>query len=541
MKLKHNKIMNYKNSLKHILYPAVIALSIIVGIVTHRYFFQSAPVVQKMSGQPSKIDKLLRKITIDYVDKVKYDSLQEKAIPQIVENLDPHSSYIPARLKKEVDAPIMGEFDGIGVQFNIRRDTVMVIQTIAGCPSEKVGIMGGDRIVKVNDTVSAGVDISTREVMKKLKGKRGTRVNVSVKRPGTDELIDFEIIRDKIPLYSVDISYMLNNKTGYIKVNKFSRNTYSEFMQGANKLKAKGMKQLIVDLRGNGGGIMEAAIRMADEFLNAGKLIVYTQGNNRPKREYRASRQNFLTNIKVAVLIDEWSASASEIFAGALQDNDKGVIVGRRSFGKGLVQEPVYFDDGSELRLTVARYYTPTGRSIQKPYKNGDEESYREDITRRYLNGEFLEEDSIQFADSLKFTTPGGKTVYGGGGIMPDVFVSVDTSAGSDFLYDVRRKGLQYSFAYDFTDKNRERLKQFEGYQQLETYLSNQNLLDNFVKFAQKKRVKADPEDLKLSGKMLKTQITGLVARNILGDQGFYPIIHEVDTTLKKALEELQN
>jgi len=541
MKLKHIKIMNYKNSLKHILYPAVIALSIIVGIVTHRYFFQSAPVVQKMSGEPSKIDKLLRKITIDYVDDVKYDSLQEKAIPQIVENLDPHSSYIPARLKKEVDAPIMGEFDGIGVQFNIRRDTVMVIQTIAGGPSEKVGIMGGDRIVKVNDTVIAGVDISTREVMKKLKGKRGTRVNVSVKRPGTDELIDFEIIRDKIPLYSVDISYMLNNKTGYIKVNKFSRNTYSEFMQGANKLKAKGMKQLIVDLRGNGGGIMEAAIRMADEFLNAGKLIVYTQGNNRPKREYRASRQNFLTNIKVAVLIDEWSASASEIFAGALQDNDKGVIVGRRSFGKGLVQEPVYFDDGSELRLTVARYYTPTGRSIQKPYKNGDEESYREDITRRYLNGEFLEEDSIQFADSLKFTTPGGKTVYGGGGIMPDVFVSVDTSAGSDFLYDVRRKGLQYSFAYDFTDKNRERLKQFEGYQQLETYLSNQNLLDNFVKFAQKKGVKADPEDLKLSGKMLKTQITGLVARNILGDQGFYPIIHEVDTTLKKALEELQN
>ncbi|ALO16061.1 putative CtpA-like serine protease [Salinivirga cyanobacteriivorans] len=533
--------MNYKNSLKHILYPAVIALSIIVGIVTHRYFFQSAPVVQKMSGEPSKIDKLLRKITIDYVDDVKYDSLQEKAIPQIVENLDPHSSYIPARLKKEVDAPIMGEFDGIGVQFNIRRDTVMVIQTIAGGPSEKVGIMGGDRIVKVNDTVIAGVDISTREVMKKLKGKRGTKVNVSVKRPGTDELIDFEIIRDKIPLYSVDISYMLNNKTGYIKVNKFSRNTYSEFMQGANKLKAKGMKQLIVDLRGNGGGIMEAAIRMADEFLNAGKLIVYTQGNNRTKREYRASRQNFLTNIKVAVLIDEWSASASEIFAGALQDNDKGVIVGRRSFGKGLVQEPVYFDDGSELRLTVARYYTPTGRSIQKPYENGDEESYREDITRRYLNGEFMEEDSIQFADSLKFTTPGGKTVYGGGGIMPDIFVPVDTTAGSDFLYDVRRKGLQYSFAYDYTDKNRDRLKQFEGYQELETHLNNQNLLDSFVKFAKKKGINADPEDLKVSGKMLKTQITGLVARNILGDEGFYPIIHEVDTTLKRALEELQN
>ena len=531
--------MNYKNSLKQILYPTVIALSIVIGVLAHRYFFQSSPAIKKVGGEPSKIDKLLQKVAIDYVEDVDYDSIQEEAIPKIIKNLDPHSSYIPASLKKEVDAPIMGEFDGIGVQFNIRRDTVMIIQTIAGGPSEKVGIMGGDRIVKVNDTVIAGVDISTRSVMKKLKGPRGTKVKVSVKRPGTEELIDFEIVRDKIPLYSVDISYMLDNNIGYIKVNKFSRNTYSEFMQGANKLKAQGMKKLVVDLRGNGGGIMEAAIRMADEFLKAGKLIVYTQGNNRPKREYRASRQNFLTNIKVAVLIDEWSASASEIFAGALQDNDKGLIVGRRSFGKGLVQEPIYFEDGSELRLTVARYYTPTGRSIQKPYKNGDEELYREDITRRYLNGEFMEEDSIQFADSLKYETPGGKIVYGGGGIMPDIFVPVDTTAGSDFLYEVRKKGLQYSFAYDYTDRYRDQLNQFSDYEALQSFLNDQEIFKDFIAFARKKGVKVNSKDLKVSGDMLKVQIIGLVARNVMGDEGFYPIIHQIDATLKRAISEL--
>jgi carboxyl-terminal processing protease len=442
-------------------------------------------------------------------------------------------------LQKEVDAPMQGAFDGIGVQFNIRKDTVMVIKPIVGGPSEKVGILGGDRIVKVNDTIIAGVDISTREVMKKLKGKRGTKVKVSIKRRGIDELLDFEIVRDKIPLYSVDISYMINEKTGYIKVHTFSRNTYSEFMQAANKLKALGMKQLVVDLRGNGGGIMESAIRMADEFLAPGKLIVYTQGNNRRKREYRASGQTFLKNVDVAVLTDEWSASASEIFAGALQDNDKGIIVGRRTFGKGLVQEPFYFKDGSELRLTVARYYTPTGRSIQKPYENGDEDSYRDDIAHRYLNGEFVEQDSIHFADSLKFETPGGKIVYGGGGIMPDVFVPVDTTAGSDFLYSVRRKGYMYSFAYDYTDKNREKLSQFSDYKKLKAYLEKEGIFNKFLDFANKKGTKAKKGDLAKSKKVIQIQIIGLIIRNIIGEQGFYPVIHEIDQTLNRAIEEL--
>ncbi len=531
--------MSINNTKRQVLIPVIIALSVVAGVLIHEFFFQSPTKVKEIDTQASKIDNLLRKVVTDYVESVNYDSIQEEAIPKILDQLDPHSVYIPARLKNEVDAPMHGEFDGIGIQFNVRRDTVMVIQTIAGGPSEKVGLMGGDRIIKVNDTVIAGVDISTRTVMKKLKGKRGTKVKVSVKRPGTKELIDFEIVRDKIPLYSVDIAYMLNPKTGYIKLNKFSRNTYGEFIEAANKLKAQKMKKLIVDLRSNGGGIMEAAIRMADEFLQPGKLIVFTKGQNRPKREYRASKRKFLGNIEVAVLIDEWSASASEIFAGALQDNDRGIIVGRRSFGKGLVQEPFYFTDGSELRLTVARYYTPTGRSIQKPYENGDEESYREDITERYLNGEFMDKDSIHFADSLKFETPAGKIVYGGGGIMPDIFVPVDTTNSSDFLYEVRRKGLQYSFAYDYADKHREKLRTLNDYKELQAYLNNQNVLKKFITFVNKKGVNSSKSDINKSGNALRIQIIGLIARNILGDDGFYPIIHQIDNTLEKAVKEI--
>lgn len=532
--------MPYKNSLKHILLPTIVAVSILVGVLVHKYFFQAQQIIKGNTFEVSKVDQLLRKVAVDYVDQVQYDSLQELAIPKILKNLDPHSSYIPAKLQKEVDAPMQGAFDGIGVQFNIRKDTVMVIKPIVNGPSEKVGILGGDRIVKVNDTVIAGVKISTRDVMRKLKGKRGTKVKVSIKRRGIEELLDFEVVRDKIPLYSVDVSYMINDNTGYIKVHAFSINTYGEFMQAANKLKALGMKNLVVDLRENGGGIMESAVRMADEFLAPGKLIVYTQGNNRPKREYRASGQTFLKNINVAILIDEWSASASEIFSGALQDNDKGLIVGRRSFGKGLVQEPTYFKDGSELRLTVARYYTPTGRCIQKPYKKGDEESYREDITQRYLNGEFLEQDSIQFADSLKYTTPGGKTVYGGGGIMPDIFVPVDTTAGSDFLYSLRRKGYMYSFAYDYTDKNRQRLTGFKGYKELSAFLEKDKVFQKFLSFASKKGVKPKEDDLKKSGEVIKTQVIGLITRNIIGDEGFYPIIHKIDNTLDVAVKALQ-
>ena len=532
--------MPYKNSLKQILLPIIVALSILGGVLVHKYFFQTQHIVKGETTAISKVDQLLRKISIDYVDKVNYDSIQELAIPKILKNLDPHSSYIPAKLQKEVDAPMQGAFDGIGVQFNIRKDTVMVIKPIVNGPSEKVGILGGDRIVKVNDTVIAGVNISTREVMHKLKGKRGTKVKVSIKRRGIDELLDFDIVRDKIPLYSVDVSYMINDNTGYIKVHAFSRNTYGEFMEAANKLKALGMKKLVVDLRANGGGIMESAIRMADEFLAPGKLIVYTQGHNRRKREYRASGQTFLKNIDVAILIDEWSASASEIFSGALQDNDKGIIVGRRSFGKGLVQEPFYFKDGSELRLTVARYYTPTGRSIQKPYQKGDEEAYREDITHRYLNGEFVEQDSIQFADSLKFTTPGGKTVYGGGGIMPDIFVPVDTTSGSDFLYSIRRKGYTYSFAYDYTDKNRQRLSEFKDYKNLSAFLVKDKVFQKFLTFASKKGVKPKGDDLKKSGKVIETQVIGLITRNIIGDKGFYPIIHRIDNTLDVVVKALQ-
>ncbi|HPW65885.1 MAG TPA: S41 family peptidase [Salinivirgaceae bacterium] len=520
------------------LLPLIVSISIVLGMVMYKYLLGGYSTNSKKQFSPEKINVFLKQLEANYVDTISYDSLVESAIAPILEQLDPHSVYIPAVEREESDEPLRGNFEGVGIQFNLRNDTVYVIQTISSGPSEKVGIRGGDRIVKVDDSVVAGVGISNEKIMSKLKGPKGSKVKVTVVRPGVDKKIEFDITRDKIPINSIDVAYMVTKDVGYVKIARFSLTTHREFMQKVATLKQEGMRKLILDLRGNGGGVMQDAVRIADEFLPAGNIIVYTEGKARPRFDYYASAQGYLQNDEVVVLIDEWSASASEILAGALQDNDRGTIIGRRSFGKGLVQEPFYFDDGSELRLTVARYYTPTGRSIQKPYDN--EEDYAQDLIRRFERGEFTAEDSIKHDESLKYTTPGGKTVYGGGGIMPDIFVPADTSQGSKFYAKVRQRGLDYQFSYDYADANRDKLTKFKDAKKLEQYLDNENIMNSFIEYAEKKGVTPTQNDKTKRDKYLTKQVKALVIRNIFDDGGFYMIMNEIDPTFLKALEVVQ-
>jgi carboxyl-terminal processing protease len=376
------------------------------------------------------------------------------------------------------------------------------------------------------------------KIMGMLKGPRGSIVKIKILRSGQKDLLPFEIKRDKIPIFSVDVAYMVNDHIGYIKVNAFAMTTFDEFIKGLRELKSHGMTGLILDLRGNSGGIMEAAIQLADQFLKEGQLIVYTKGRASPRSEARATGKGEFETGQLVVLIDEWSASASEILAGALQDNDRGTIIGRRSFGKGLVQEPIPFSDGSEIRLTIARYYTPTGRSIQKPYKDGYDKYY-DDISNRYTHGEFQVSDSIHFSDSLKFTTAAGKIVYGGGGIMPDKFVPVDTSGVSPYF--VKARSFIYRFALNYTEKNRDALNKYTTPADLKKYLDKQGLLEKFIQFAADNKIKRDPAGLKISGDIIHTQLEAYVARNILDNQGFYPIWENIDTTLKYAINFLKD
>jgi carboxyl-terminal processing protease len=415
-----------------------------------------------------------------------------------------------------------------------------VISTIPGGPSEKVGLQAGDKIIFVNDSLVAGKNLSDERVMGMLKGPRGTVVSIKLLRKGYKDLIPFEITRDKIPLYSIDVSYMIDDKTGYIKINNFAMTTFDEFMKSLRDLKSKGMTSLILDLRENSGGVMESAIKIADQFLKEGQMIVYTLGRAQPRNEAKATGNGEFEDGKLVLLIDEFSASASEILAGAIQDNDRGTIIGRRSFGKGLVQEPVPFADGSGLRLTIARYYTPTGRSIQKPYNSNDKngfDDYFADLNIRMVHREFEVPDSIHFSDSLKFTTPGGKVVYGGGGIMPDIFIPVDTTGRSPYFIAVRP--LIYRFALKYTETHRETLKNFTEAGEMEKYLDKQALLDQFTDFAASNGVRKSPEGLKISGNVIHTQLKAYIARNILDNKGFYPIWKELDSTLKYAVEYL--
>lgn len=491
-----------------------------------------------LKSRNDKINSALYYVLNDYVDSVPYGEITEDVIPKILENLDPHSVYIPARDFQKYNEPLKGNFSGIGVQFNMTEDTVAIIKTISNGPSEIVGIMPGDRIVQVEETIVAGVKMDSDEIVSMLRGEKGTTVKIKVKRRGVSELIDFEITRDDIPLYSVDVHYMINDETGYVKISNFAQTTHQEFMTAIEELKAEGMKKIIVDLRMNGGGIMNSAIDIADQFLDEKKLIVYTEGRSRPRKNEYSTSGGLLIEDEVIILIDEYSASASEILAGAIQDNDRGLIVGRRSFGKGLVQEQMSFPDGSAIRLTVAKYYTPTGRSIQKPYNNGLEEYYS-DLSNRFMHGELETKDSISFSDSLKFITPGGKTVYGGGGIMPDVFVPVDTTYYSDYLRRATNLGMTHRFAFYFTDLHRNELMEMQNLDQILNYLDNFTLKKQFIEFAELHGLKTDPEGMKISEEFILAQVKAFIARNVIDNAGFYPVMQKMDFTLQKAIDTI--
>jgi len=530
--------LNIKNI--NVYLPVIIALVLVAGIFIGLQFDRGNNNDDRVFIYPrpnNKISNVINYIEEEYVDSVSVNKLVESAIPAILDELDPHSVYIPAKKLKKVNEPLKGNFEGIGIEFNMPNDTVIVINTISGGPSQKVGMLPGDRIIEIEDSVVAGKDMPTSEIVKQLKGPKGTIVEVGVKRRGVEEILHFEITRDEIPLYSVDVSYMVNDSSGYIKIARFARTTHDEFRQALDKLNKQGMNQIIIDLRGNGGGYMDAATDIANEFLEDGKLIVYTEGRARPKNEIYANEKGLSLDHKVIILIDEFSASASEILAGAIQDNDRGLIVGRRSFGKGLVQQQTVFPDKSALRLTVARYYTPTGRCIQKPYENGDQSSYYDDLNKRYKHGEFQERDSIDFADSLIYTTPEGDTVYGGGGIMPDVFVPFDTTNYSDYYQQVSRKGLIYKYAFQYADTHREILKPFTMPEEFRDYLTQQNLLEQFYRYASENGVSQNNEGIRQSKELLRTQLIAYVARNIIGEEGFYPILHQTDKTFQKAVD----
>jgi carboxyl-terminal processing protease len=533
--------MEYKNRGIAIYFPIVIAVSVVIGILIGR-FYSGSNTENKFIIIPkaNKIDNVLNYIENEYVDDVSKAEIMERAIPRILEDLDPHSQYIPAMELQKVNEPLEGNFSGIGIQFNMLNDTLVVIQTVANGPSQKVGILAGDRIIRVDGTLVAGVKLPSDSIVGRLRGPKGTQVNVAISRRNVEELLSFDIIRDNIPLYSVDVSYMVKPDIGFLKLNKFSATTEEEFIHAVSQLREQGMKKLILDLRENGGGYMNAAVFIADQFLSGEELIVYTQGKARDKQDFLSSPGGLCTDLEVAILIDENSASASEILAGAIQDNDRGTIIGRRSFGKGLVQEQKPLSDGSAIRLTIARYYTPTGRSIQRPYSRNLNDYYG-DLNARYLHGELENADSNKFADSLKFTTPGGKTVYGGGGIMPDIFVPIDTLGVTDYFIDVRNQGLIYRYSLKYADENRTKLVTLKAPGDFVKYLDKQGVMRKFIAFAAAEGVKEVPRDIKTSEKLLKVQLYAYIARNFLDNEGFFPIIQDIDNTLLKAVDTLSD
>ena len=520
-----------------VLLVAAIMAGVYVGARLQNRMLAGTRVITGNSA--NKVSLIMKLIEGNYVDTVDSKKIVEAAIPEILKQLDPHTVYIPARDMTEVSEEMSGNFGGIGVQFSIQNDTIMVIDVISGGPSQKLGIRAGDRIVKVNDSIMAGVKVTNEKVLKKLRGDKGSKVNVSIARKGFPELIPYTITRGEIPITSVDVNYMINKNTGYIKVGRFAERTYEEFMTGVEKLDKAGADQLIIDLRGNPGGYLTAVIKMVSEFLDDGELVVYTQGRTQPKRTFNAEKKGTFFGKKVVVIVDEYSASASEIFAGAIQDNDRGTIIGRRTFGKGLVQEQIPFYDGSAIRLTVARYYTPAGRCIQKSYKNGSDDYYG-DLRRRYAHGELEQKDSIHYSDTAKYYTRKKRVVYGGGGIMPDLFVAADTSGMSAYYGKVTMKGLVYQYAFDFSDKHRDELSKLTTAKEFEEYMLQRKILSSFTEYAVIKGIATDSKGLAVSGKIIETQLMAYIARNIIGEVGFYSIISKIDATLLESIKALE-
>lgn len=533
--------MSTKNSSRFT--PIIIAISVVAGILIGTFYARhfTGNRLGIINGSSNKLNALLHIVDDQYVDTVNMTDLVEKAMPQILAELDPHSTYIPAQNLEEVNSELEGKFSGIGIQFTIQNDTIHVNAVIPGGPSEKVGLMAGDRIVTVDDSLFVGKIVTNERAMRTLKGPKGSQVKLGVKRMGEKNLLSFDITRGDIPQNTVEASYMLNDDIGYIKVSKFGRTSHVELLSSLAELNNQKCKGLIIDLRGNTGGYMEAAIRMVNEFLPEGKLIVYTQGRKYPRAEEFANGTGSCQKMPLVVLIDEGSASASEIFTGAIQDNDRGTIVGRRSFGKGLVQQPIDFTDGSAIRLTIARYYTPSGRSIQRPYQSGKDRNYELDIYNRYEHGEFFSRDSIKQNENELYHTSLGRSVYGGGGIMPDIFVPQDTIGYTSYIATVAGRGLTVQFTFQYTDNNRKKLSEFETEEELLNYLRRQGLVEQFVRFAESKGVKRRNILIQKSYKLLEKNIYGSIIYNMLGLEAHIKYFNKTDATVLKGMEILEN
>ena len=523
--------------------PFLLAICMVAGILIGTFYANhfSGNKLGIINTSSNKLNALLRIIDDQYVDSVNMADLVEDAMPQILEELDPHSSYFSAKDQEAANADLKGSFSGIGIQFTIQDDTIHVNNVIAGGPSEKVGLMAGDRIVEVNDTAFVGKIVTNQESMRRLKGEKGSKVKIGVYRPGEKGILHFTIVRGDIPVQSIDAAYMINDKFGYVKINKFGETTYPELLVALAKLNQKNCEGLIIDLRSNTGGYMAAAIQMVNEFLPNNRLIVYTEGRKSPRQDYASNGTGSSQKLPLVVLVDEGSASASEIFAGAIQDNDRGTIIGRRSFGKGLVQQPIEFSDGSAIRLTIARYYTPSGRCIQKPYAKGNDAEYEMDIITRYEHGEFFSADSIKQNKEETYYTSIGRPVYGGGGIMPDIFVPQDTTGMTSYYRMAVTKGLIARFSLDYTDKNRKVLQEYSTPEQMEAYLKKQNLLEKFASYAEKRDLKRRNILMYKSKKILDEALYGNIIYNMLGMEAYLQYMNQSDNTVLKAVEVLEN
>lgn len=534
--------------MKKYLLPTLTVIGVALGLVIGMSLSQQANAqrITFQNGQwhfeQSKVDRMLQLMESAYVDKINVDSITDEVMTEFVQKLDPHSAYIPKEDLEMVNSELAGSFSGIGVQFTIQQDTVNIVAVIAGGPCEGMGVLAGDKIITVDDSTFVGKKMNNEKVMKTLRGPKGTHVKLGIKRAGTPETLSFTVTRGDIPVTSVDAKFIIekgSHKIGFVRVNKFGETTYKEFITALAELSAKGADRFIVDLRENSGGYMDQAIKMANEFLKGGALIVYSEGRAYPRYEAKANGSGRFKNVPLAVLIDNFSASASEIFAGAMQDNDRATIIGRRSFGKGLVQQQMAFDDGSAVRLTVARYYTPSGRCIQKPYTLGDQKDYEKDLEERFEHGEFYSADSIHFSDTTIYRTKKGRIVHGGGGIMPDIFVGRDTTLNTPWYNKCVNLAFTYQFAFQYTDKHRAELSKFKDWKSLEQHLNKQNILKEFVAFAAEKDVAPNEAQIAKSKPLITRLLNAYIVRNILGDEGFFPLFERDDEITKKAIEVL--
>jgi len=529
--------MSIKNSKSQIRLPLFLAIAIAAGILIGANMADKSSSASDLVNSIYKFREILNYIEKNYVDEVQTDDLVESAITDMLKKLDPHTVYIPAEDQQYSESQLEGNFEGIGIEYNIFKDTIYVVTPLSGGPSERVGLLIGDKIIRVDEEVVAGIGINNRGVIDRLRGPKGSKVSVAVMRKKVDEILIFNIVRDKIPQFSVDVSYMIDEEIGYLKISRFSATTYDEFKSSMQGLLDQGMKKLVLDLTGNPGGYLDMAIKISDEFLAGDPMIVFTKSKEyRYNQEHRAKREGLFENQPVIVLIDEGSASASEIVSGALQDHDRALIVGRRSFGKGLVQSRLMLTDGSELRLTISRYYTPSGRSIQRPYDNGQEDYYN-DIYKRYTSGEVYDVNKMEINDSLKFTTTNGRTVYGGGGILPDYFVSIDTVGNSRYLNRLFTTNAIREYALTYTNANKEKLENIGMVAFAKSFEISDQMLSDLADVAESNHLKFDEPQFEKSKILIKTFLKAQIARGIWNNDGFYPIFNQTNEILNEALE----